>query len=450
MELWRRLTHSGLAATLACSLALAQYPPGQYPPGQYPPGQYPPGQYPPGQYPQDPSTYPYPGGTRLPGGIPMPPIKWPKRTPKEGAKKGEIQNFEGTLRRLAEKELVLESSADGLMRFRLLAKTQFRDKKGESVRDSLLKPGDQLEIQADADDPETARKVILLRPGTEAERTAAARPLEAPSPAGEAKAAPAKPEPAPASAGIPATPSAPAPSKPPAGEEPAGDPVIEAAREAADAFSSSLPDYLVEQVTTRLTSFNNEASWNTIDVISAEVASVRGKEEYRNIRVNGQPSSQPPEKSGTWTTGEFVITLQDILSPATAASFKHVGDERVGSRPALIYEFSVAAENSHWVLVSDDGRQLRPPYKGQLWIDRETRRVLRLEQRAVSIPPTFPQDKAECVIEYGFVSIGDARPLLPMRAENRGCRRGTVNCSKNVTEFRNYRKFGAESTIKFD
>jgi len=239
--------------------------------------------------------------------------------------------------------------------------------------------------------------------------------------------------------------AAPAREKP----EPDEDPVIAAAREAAANFTATLPDYLVEQVTTRMFSYNNEASWNTLDVVTAEVASVRGKEEYRNVRVNGKPSAEGPEKTGTWTTGEFVITLQDILSPATAAAFRRVADERVGSRPALVYEYSVSADNSHWVLAAEDGRQLRPAYKGQLWIDRETRRVLRIEQKA-AIPLTFPQDKAECLIDYGFVAIGEARHLLPVRAETGGCKRGTVSCSKNVTEFKNYRKFTTESSIKFD
>jgi hypothetical protein len=430
---------AGILAALGATAVWCLSAPAQYP-GQYPPGQYP-GQYPPG-------SYPYPGG-RMPGGIPMPPVRWPKRTPKEGAKKGDVQTFEGTLRRLAEKELVIESGGEGLLRFRLLAKTQFKDKKGGNIRDSLLKPGDQLEVQTDAEDPETARKVVLIRTGTEEERAAASKPVESPG-AGPGPAADIPPKPAEASPEPAAAPPPAPPKVPEARAESDKDPFIESAREAAGTFSAALPDYLVEQVTTRFSSFNNEASWNAVDVVTAEVASVRGKEEYRNIRVNGQPSTQPPEKSGTWTTGEFAVTLQDLFSPATAAAFHNAGEDRVGSRRARVYDFSVAPENSHWVLVSEDGRQLRPAYKGRIWIDSETKRVLRIEQRAVSIPNTFPQDKAECALEYGFVNIDEARVLLPARAESRGCRRGTVNCSKNVTEFKNYRKFGAESSIKFD
>ncbi len=428
---------------MASVLMPAQTAPGQYPPGQYPPGQYPPGQYPPGQYP--PETYPYPG-PRAPGGIPMPPVPWPRRKPKDGAKKGEIEKFEGMLRRISEKELTLETHDHGLMRFRLLAKTQFRDKKGEPVRDSLLKPGDQLEVQCDAIDPETARTVVFLRAGTGAEREAAARPVEGAAP----EAAPAATPPPPIAPSVPA-PGAPV-AKPAAQaeeDEPETDSVIAKARSAAAGMEAAMPDFLAEQVTTRYVSFNNEASWNRVDVVEAELAWSGGREQYRNVRLNGRPVQGSPESTGAWSTGEFLTTAADILSPSTRASFVRLGSEKIGGRAAAVYEFAIRAENSHWVLVSPEGERLQPAQKGQLWIDEQTYRVLRIEQRAVSIPASFPQDKAECTVEFGPVTIGGASLLMPVRAETRGCVRGTVQCSKNEIVWRNYRKFGAESTIVF-
>src|ERR1019366_6639606 len=114
-----------------------QYPPNQYPPGQYPPGQYPPNQYPPNQYPpgQYPNTYP---DNRLPGGIPVPQIHLPPKKPK--ADKGEevrttVAAVDGSLRRLGEKDLLLETGKGAILRFRLLAKTKFENKAGEAMRD---------------------------------------------------------------------------------------------------------------------------------------------------------------------------------------------------------------------------------------------------------------------------------------------------------------------------
>src|SRR5471030_2523178 len=135
------------ALLLFGALAAAQtYPgqyPSQYPPGQYPPGQYPPGQYPPGQYP---NTYP----TRMPGGVPIglpvPEIKLPKKkgdkTPGAGSshddEKITVASVDGSLRKLGEKDLLLQPGKKAVLRFRLLAKTQFRNKAGETIRDSLL------------------------------------------------------------------------------------------------------------------------------------------------------------------------------------------------------------------------------------------------------------------------------------------------------------------------
>lgn len=434
-----------LSALLAMPGAAVQYPPGQYPPGQYPPGQYPPGQYPPGQYPPGqypPDSYPYPG-PRLPGGIPAPPIPWPKRKSKDKdeAKKGQMEKFEGMLRRLSEKELILDTHDQGTVRFRLLARTQFRNRKGEAVRDSLLKPGDQLEVQCDADDPETARVVVFLREGTPAEREAAARPLEG-----------AAPQTAPAAApnAAPATTAAPAPPPAsPAEEEPEADSLIVRARAALAEMEAAMPDFLVDQVTTRYASFNNEATWNLVDRIEAELAWTGGKEEYRNVRLNGRPLKGGPESSGSWSTGEFLTTAADILSPATRAAFVRLGPEKVQGRAAVLFEFSIRSEDSHWTLAAPSGERLQPAQKGRIWIDEQTGRVLRIEQRAVSIPVSFPMDKAECTVEFAPVVVAGASLLMPVRAETRGCERGTVNCSKNEIIFRNYRRFQAESTIVF-
>jgi hypothetical protein len=89
-----------------------------------------------------------------------------------------LRAADGTLRELAAKELYLETSHHKILKFRLLAKTQFENEKGEPVRESLLKAGDQLSVQADTDDPETAVRVIFTRAGSDEEGTAARRPFD--------------------------------------------------------------------------------------------------------------------------------------------------------------------------------------------------------------------------------------------------------------------------------
>jgi len=470
-------------AAVACAMvlavpALAQYP-GQYPPGTYPPGQYPPSTYPPGTYP--PGTYPpgtYPPNTvpvRLPGGVPVgvpvPDPKLPKKESK-GTDEGKltIATVDGTLRKLGDKDMVLGVKKT-LLHFRLLAKTRFIDPKGEYIRDSMLHPGDQVQAQVNPDDPETALRVMLLRNGTASERTAAERPFDpdsvrAPGPddlskprtvtarTGEPAAADASGSPG-ASSDKPEEKSVDVPA---AGPEPGSiypdsrpqtDAAILAdARLESARFSSSLPNYLAQQVTTRYFASGFPARWQPIDVVTAELAYVNGKEDYRDFKIDNQPIDRP-ENSGAWSTGEFATTLEDVLSPATNAQFHRRGDDTISGRKAWVFDYTVAQSNSHWTMVAPDGRRYNPAYSGAIWIDCQTRRALRIEQTASAFPRDLWLSRADSTIEYAYVKIDEKSYLMPSRGDTMGCMSGSGTCSRNEIVFRDYRKFTAESKVDF-
>ena len=80
----------------------------------------------------------------------------------------------------------------------------------------------------------------------------------------------------------------------------------------------------------------------------------------------------------------------------------------------------------------------------------DSARLLRLEIQAVRIPGGFPFSSAEWSIDYAYTRISGEEFLLPVRSETLNCGRGTRFCSRNVIDFRNYRKFGAESGITFE
>jgi hypothetical protein len=460
-------------AALAALFAFGQSYPGQYPPGQYPPGQYPPGQYPPGQYPQGNS-------------LPFPRIPWPKKKPKDDKKPDDAAGkansimlawVDGSMRSIGEKDLVLESDKSRLLRFRLVAKTQFKNKAGEVMRDSLIHPGDQLSIEVDTGDPETALHVVFVRAATAEEKAAAAKPVDQakviaptaddltnthPSQPGEVPASPsaAGTETAASSAPVPNAPGSPAAPAAPAGRTPirgeaeteslSTDAIILEARSTAESFTADLPNFLVKQVTTRYASNSNPPNWRQVDMVTADLVCVDGKEDYRNILVNGRPADRPIESTGSWSTGEWVVTLQDILSPATDAGFTRRRMESLGGRQAFVFDLAVSEENSHWILVSLTGRQYRVAYKGTIWIDKETLRVLRIEQRTTTLPRGCPYESAFSTVQYGFVNIQGKNSLLPVSSESQGCMSAGSNCSRNVISFQNYRKFTAESDIKFD
>jgi len=237
----------------------------------------------------------------------------------------------------------------------------------------------------------------------------------------------------------------------PSGVSATNDPIIDKARETAFEFTETLPDYIVKQFTTRYVSANAkraDTSWQPLDVVSADVITENGKERYENILRNGKPTKDV-EATGSWSTGEFASTLQAILSPASDALFTNKKSATIENRPAWRYDFMIEQPRSSWQVYAG-GSRFRPAYGGAIWIDKETSRVLRIEMDARKIPNEFPLDHVESEVDYGFVTIGTKKYVLPTHSESLSCNRGTTECSRNSIDFRNYKKYGADSSVTFD
>ena len=228
---------------------------------------------------------------------------------------------------------------------------------------------------------------------------------------------------------------------------PPGDAVIEKAREVVEQWVDSLPNFLCQQITYRYQSETKPADFRMKDRVTAELAHEGTKDEFRNVEINGKKLKKgTPEESGSWSVGEFGAMAADVLSPATAAKFEKRGSETVGGRMAKWYDYTVEKGNSHW-RVTFEGQTIYPEYKGSIWIDEETHRVLRLEMLGRRIPAEFPMDKVEMMVEYGKVKIGPREHLMPVKSGSLACKRGTLLCMSNQAEYRNYRQFATESTI---
>ncbi len=228
---------------------------------------------------------------------------------------------------------------------------------------------------------------------------------------------------------------------------PSGDELIDRVREASLDFDEGLPNFICDQATVRFESKTGSAPvWKKQDRVEVELLYIDRKEEYRNVRVNGKVTKKNPEETGQWSRGDFGTTLMDIVSPASNAKFKKRSEhEKIEGLDAVIYDYTVAQPNSHWRIQFDG--EMKPAYKGSLWVDPVSARVLRIEMQAMNIPAGYAVDTVEVMLEYGWVTIGQQKYLLPTRSDNLSCQRGTPFCAKNEITFKNYRRFSAESTI---
>ncbi|WP_031499355.1 hypothetical protein [Bryobacter aggregatus] len=224
------------------------------------------------------------------------------------------------------------------------------------------------------------------------------------------------------------------------------DPLINRASEASSDYNATLPNFLCDEIVLRMMSNAKPPKWKKEDKVEVEVMYVDGKEDYRNVRINGKVlKSGSPEDSGSWSTGDWGTLLMDVLHPSTDAAFKKRGKDKIAGIDCDIYDFTVEKSNSHWVIRY--GKPIKPAYKGAIWIDHEGARVLRIEMQGRQLPQDYELDAVETMVEYGWVTIKDKKYLLPTKSENLACWRYTNRCAMNELEFKNYRRFSTESSI---
>lgn len=232
---------------------------------------------------------------------------------------------------------------------------------------------------------------------------------------------------------------------------PQEDPLIPRVRQAAYAYSASLPNFFCQQMTTRYGSQNPRQGWETLDVVTADVQYLDGQESYRNIKASGKSTVQSMDQlGGTRSEGEFSSLLQDLMSDATAAVFRRSGTDSIHGRSAIVFKLDIPRERSHW-RIEAPSQLYYPAIRGSIWVDKETSRVLRIEIEAHNLPPLFPFDTVESATDYDFIRLTAAEQeyLLPADAEVLNCERGSTACSRNRIEFRNYKKFDSATSITF-
>ncbi len=227
-----------------------------------------------------------------------------------------------------------------------------------------------------------------------------------------------------------------------------GDPLVQRAREASGAFFEMLPNFVCQQSTTRSYA-GADKHWRTVDQVTAEVLYDHGHESYRDVKLNGRSTGRSMmDLPGSRSTGEFGSTLRGLLDPEAGALYKFHSNASLPGFSTAIYDFAVSGDQSFWRITAGS-QMLMTAYTGKIWIDRNSGNVVRLEMKAVDIPPTFPFQRVEAQVDFGPAVLPSGRYFLPERAENVSCNDPT-SCSRNVIEFRNYHKYIGESTISFD
>jgi hypothetical protein len=235
--------------------------------------------------------------------------------------------------------------------------------------------------------------------------------------------------------------------------------IIDHAREYALSYSRQLPDFICTQVTRRYAApapgsrgggrADSEPSFQLLDTLTSRLSYFEQKEDKKLVLINNSLTTQDYKTlGGSTSTGEFGSMLRDVFEYGTRARFEwdHWGTLR--SRLAMVFTYHVAQAQSQWHINFDRRLDIVPAYHGLVYIDKETREIVRVTLVAEGIPADFPVRVAETILDYKYQDIAGRTFLLPNAASTSMSAEGYV--TRNDEEFHNYRKYQVESELKFD
>ncbi len=216
----------------------------------------------------------------------------------------------------------------------------------------------------------------------------------------------------------------------------------------------SLPNFLCIQTTRRFQDFQGRDvpggdQWRPIDIIVERLAYFEHQEDYKVIEINGIASSIAHNKlGGASSSGEFGSVMKGIFAPETATEFTWQTWFTLRGRRMHVYAYHVAAAKSDYhVVVPELGKDIVAAYHGLIFVDDRKHFIHRITLHADGIPPAYPIQDISLMLDYEYTRIGDADYLLPLNFELRS-REGNVRI-KNDVDYDEYRKFTADSSVKF-
>jgi hypothetical protein len=143
--------------------------------------------------------------------------------------------------------------------------------------------------------------------------------------------------------------------------------------------------------------------------------------------------------------------LLRVFDPKSEADFKWKSASTFHERKVTVYTYRVLRSKSQYMVgyrsSPKDVVAVAAGYSGEVFVDDETSRALRLTVVADDIPQNSGVTESSAEVDYDFAEVAGHKYLLPVRAEAHLTR--PIRRVDNVVEFVDYRKFEAESTLSF-
>jgi hypothetical protein len=216
----------------------------------------------------------------------------------------------------------------------------------------------------------------------------------------------------------------------------------------AENYVSNLPNFICRQVTHQYEAGRKPEHWRKLDTLGAKLVFADGREQRTLESINDKaPSSGRIPRQPLQTEGEFGVLLGNVFGVKTNAAFMWNGWQTLRGKRVAVFDYLVDNQHSTLRLGLSDLVRAVVPYRGSIYADAATGAVLRITSVPFDIPREIQTRSIATIIDYDAVTIGEQTHLLPVEASVT-LDTGSHNVL-NRMEFREYRKFEAESKITF-
>lgn len=233
--------------------------------------------------------------------------------------------------------------------------------------------------------------------------------------------------------------------------------LIENVRKKALDYSRTLPNFICTQVTKRYTGKTakgkDQPSWKLFDTLTIQLSYFEEKENYKLTLVNGKPVTKTMEQlQGGKFKGDFGSVLRNVFEPQSQADFTWDRWDLLSGRRAAVLRFEIDLAHAVFgttITRNGRGRHINWAAEGQVFVDSETMEVLRIGVNSADLPADSPVGMVHLILDYGRQKVGEQEFLLPLRSENWSSSKAGGSL-RGITTFTEYRKFSADSGIRFD
>lgn len=240
--------------------------------------------------------------------------------------------------------------------------------------------------------------------------------------------------------------------------------ILAKAREATLTAIDEMPDFVAKQLISRSTAYAGTNNWKSLDKLTIAVSySTTKGEQYRVLAINGTPVSAEKGNNyggldGATTVGEFVETLSDIFKEERKTKFQAIDTDVLRNRQTVIYEYEILLKNGRDAVglkSLTSTSTVRAGQKGKIWVDRNTFRVLRIENELTELPVNYGVKALTKIIDYDWVEIAGVKYLLPVLSDAKFTIQasglsGILVQDRNLIRFKDYQKYGTEIIISDD